>query len=64
MSEISPHIASQLALSSYEIENHHQSKKLQFTSSVKKHFDFNSNRNVIHGTSGGLFWRKKPDLFY
>ncbi|QUX93876.1 lipase, partial [Marinomonas sp. A3A] len=54
MMELSPSLASQLALLSYTIEQNNSTVVLP--EAVKRHFIFNSN-NIQKGTSGGFFWR-------
>ena len=55
MAEISPKIASELALLAYTIKGN--KKKLLVPEATKNHFKFNLN-DVHQGSSGGFFWRE------
>ncbi len=55
MTEISPKVASELALLAYTIKGN--KKKLLVPGATKNHFKFDLN-NVSEGTSGGFYWRE------
>jgi hypothetical protein len=58
MAAISPRVASDLALASYEIKGPlKKGDKLELNAETKKHFNFDLSKNVHKGTSGGFFWR-------
>ncbi len=58
MAELSPKIASQLALSAYDTRRIEKGVMLAVADEVNKNFSFNLD-NVVKGTSGGFFWRQE-----
>ncbi|UJF22652.1 lipase family protein [Shewanella sp. OMA3-2] len=60
MAAISPRVASDLALASYEIKGSLiKGATLQLNEETKSNFKFNLSKNVHKGTSGGFFWRQE-----
>ncbi|WDE00820.1 lipase family protein [Thalassomonas actiniarum] len=60
MSAISPRVASNLALVSYEVrEALPKAYNLKLEPETKQHFTFDLSKHVYKGSSGGFFWRQE-----
>ena len=60
MPAISPRIASNLALASYDIIGPiTKGVKLDLKAETRQHFDFDLSKHVYKGTTGGFFWRQE-----
>ncbi|WP_281556893.1 lipase family protein [Thalassomonas sp. RHCl1] len=60
MPAISPRVASNLALASYDIIGPvAKGVKLDLKAETRQHFNFDLSKHVYKGTSGGFFWRQE-----